>query len=72
MVTMTAPPRPVVANVHCSCCGTVLAERREAGEGTALRLSSDVVRPAVQVVVAGRRRIRCTRCHARTLVDLDN
>ena len=70
MVTMTAPRRTGPrTDVCCPDCGVALAELvPEAGE-VSLRVRPATLRPAVLVIAAGRRLLRCRRCQARAFVD---
>jgi hypothetical protein len=60
----------LVGEVHCLNCGRMLAQvARETAQGT-LELLPTPNESTVQVVVAGRRMLRCSRCSGRALVEL--
>ena len=60
----------VAGEVHCLNCGAVLAEVVRSAEQGTLALKPARYQSAVQVVVAGRRLLRCQRCNGRAIVEL--
>jgi hypothetical protein len=60
----------VVGEVHCLNCGRMLAEVARETVNGALQLVAAPNESPVQVIVAGRRMLRCSRCSGRALVEL--
>jgi hypothetical protein len=60
----------VIGEVHCLNCGCVLAEVVRGEAEDTLNLRPARFQSAVQVVIAGRRLLRCQRCQGRALVEL--
>jgi hypothetical protein len=67
---MLAARMDVVGEVHCLNCGRMLAQVAREVESGGLQLLPTSNESAVQVVIAGRRMLRCSRCGGRALVEL--
>lgn len=59
-----------IAEVHCLNCGRLLAQAVRDGERQTIALQPAAHRASVEVVVAGRRRLRCAHCGGRAFVEL--
>lgn len=67
---MRAARLDVVGEVHCLNCGRMLAQVAREMQDGGLQLLPASDESAVQVVIAGRRMLRCSRCSGRALVEL--
>lgn len=61
--------RNAIGDVHCLNCGRALAQLIHDPDGQ-YRLVPTVNQSTVQVIVAGRRLLRCRRCGGRAFVEL--
>ncbi len=69
MVSLSTDQGPI-GDVHCLNCGRTLAEvTRKPDDGT-LHLRPTTNQSNVQVIVAGRRLLRCRHCGGRAFVEL--
>jgi hypothetical protein len=58
-----------VGDIRCLNCGRSLAEVIRDGETGKMSLRPAANQSKVQVVVAGRRMLRCARCHGRAFAE---
>jgi hypothetical protein len=69
MTTRNAEPT-TIGDVTCLNCGRALAEVIRHGTSGELRLCPALNQSAVQVLVAGRRLLRCAHCGGRAFIEL--
>jgi hypothetical protein len=66
---MTHEQAQHVGDVRCLNCGRVLAAAMRQPETGRIRLRPAINQSNVQVIVAGRRMLRCARCRGRAFVE---
>ena len=69
MITLNTD-RNAIGDVHCLNCGRALAQVVRNPANDSYQLLPTVNQSTVQVIVAGRRLLRCRRCGGRAFVEL--